>query len=104
MENFDDLVQAALIGSPWTDEFEALVAANPRLQAAIEAAEAARRARTERHDELCERLTPAMIDALPSLAPKMPHGEPISIHVGWNIRLALSAKGVTRENDEDILF
>jgi hypothetical protein len=42
LESFDDLVQAALVGSPWTDEFEALVAANPLLLAAIEAAEKAR--------------------------------------------------------------
>jgi hypothetical protein len=43
LESFDDLVQAALAGSPWTDEFEALVAGNPSLLAAIEAAEKARR-------------------------------------------------------------
>jgi hypothetical protein len=70
-----------------------------------EIADAALRARAERRDELCEKLTPAIIDALAPLAAKMPRGEPISISVGWKINLTLGSNGVLREEDnEDLPF
>ena len=64
--------------------------------------DAAWRTRAERRDEICEKLTPAIIDALTPLAAKMPEGEPIRISVGGKISLTLGSKGVTREADDDI--
>jgi hypothetical protein len=44
--------------------------------------------RPERRDELCEKLTPAIIDALAPLGAKMPEGEPVGIRVEWKINHA----------------
>jgi hypothetical protein len=63
---------------------------------------AARRARPERRDELCEKLTPAIIDALAPLGAKMPEGEPIGIRVEWKINITPGSNGVRREENEDI--
>ena len=63
---------------------------------------AARRARSERRDELCEKLNPAIIDALAPLGAKMPEGEPIGIRVGWKINITLGSNGVRREENEGI--
>jgi hypothetical protein len=71
-------------------------AIDAREEADVEAQEieaAAWRAREERHDELCRKLTPAIIKALAPLSAQMREGEPINIRVGDKISLTLRQTG-----------
>jgi hypothetical protein len=65
---------------------------------------AAWRGRAARHNELCQKLAPSIIDALAPLADQIPEGEMISIRIEWQIDLTLSSKGVVREDHGDLPF